>query len=104
MKVKDQTDPLNVNPSNSFKNLLIDNSKDIEMSDQGATDHNGNSTLKNKAEAMVEPVTKANLGSNTSHLASPLKSIKTLLLMSIRMIRRRRDRTLSQKDMRRLRR
>ena len=47
------------------------------MLNQGTTDHNDNSTLKNKAETTTEPVAKANLGSNTSHLASLLKPIKT---------------------------
>ena len=42
------------------------------MSDQGITDHNENSTHNSKAEARVDSVAKANLGSNTSHLAEPL--------------------------------
>ena len=68
LQVKDPSDPLNVNPSNSFKNLAINDPKDIEMSDQGTIDHNDNSTHTSKAEAMVEPITKANLGSNMSHM------------------------------------
>ena len=47
------------------------------MLDPGTTDHNDNSTLSSKAEAVVEPVTKANLGSNMSHLVEPLSPIKT---------------------------
>ena len=67
LKVKDRSNPLEVNPSSSFKNLAIDDPKDIEMSDQGITDQNDNSTHNSKAEAMVETVTKANPGSNMSH-------------------------------------
>ena len=77
LKVKDPSHPLNVNPSSSFTNLVINDPKDIEMLDQGITDHNNNSTHSSKAEAMVEPVTKDNLGSNMSHLAEPLSPIKT---------------------------
>ena len=77
LKVKDPSDPLDVNPSSSFKNLVINDPKDIEMSDQGITDHNDNSTHSSKTKGMVEPVTKANLGSNTSHSAEPLSPIQT---------------------------
>ena len=73
------------------------------MSNQGATDHNDNSTLKNKAEARVEPVTKANLESNMIHLASPLKPIIT---SAADVNKKDKDETGqdSQKDMRRSRR
>ena len=47
------------------------------MSDPGITDHNENSTHNSKAEARVDPVAKANLGSNTSHLAEPLNQNQT---------------------------
>ena len=67
---------LSVNPSKSFKTLVIDDPKDIEMSDQDATYHSDNSTPKNKAEAMGDSITKANPGSNMSQLASPLLQIK----------------------------
>ena len=77
MQVKDRSDPLDVNPSKSFENLAIDDQKDMELSDQGITDHNENSTHNNKAEAMVDTVTKANPGSNMSHLAQPLTLNKT---------------------------
>ena len=40
LQVKSRSDPLEVNPSKSFKNLAIDDLKDIEMSDQGITDQN----------------------------------------------------------------
>ena len=77
MQVKDRSDPLDVNPSKSFENLAIDDQKDMELSDQGITDHNENSTHNNKAEAMVDIVTKANPGCNMSHLAQPLTLNKT---------------------------
>ena len=67
LQVKDRSDPLEVNPSKNFENLAISDQKDIEMSDQGITDQNENSTHNSKAEAMVETVTKANPGSNMSH-------------------------------------
>ena len=73
-EVKDPSDPLNINPTKSFEHLAIDDPKDIEMSDQDETD---NSTSKNQAEAMAAPTTKANSGSNTSHLASPLPQFET---------------------------
>ena len=47
------------------------------MSDQGTIDFNDNSTHTSKAEAKVEQVTKANLGSNTSHSADLSSPIKT---------------------------
>ena len=73
LKVKDPTDPLNVNQIKSFLNLAINHPKDIEMSDPGTTDHNDN----NKAEARFDSVAKANLGSNMSHLAEPLNQNQT---------------------------
>ena len=74
-EVKDPSDPLNLNPTKSFINLAIDNPKAIEMSDPDETDQNDNST--SKAEALAVPTTKANSGSNTSHLASPLTQFET---------------------------
>ena len=62
MKVKDPTDPLNVQQSNNCENLAINSPKDIEMLDTAATNHNDNS----KAEAGFVSVAKANLGSNMS--------------------------------------
>ena len=47
------------------------------MSDPLITDHNENSTHNSKAETRVNSVAKANLGSNTSHLAEPLSQSST---------------------------
>ena len=58
--------PLNVNPTKKFKNLAIEDPKDIKMLDHDETDHS-----TSKAEARAVLTTKANSGSNTSHLASP---------------------------------
>ena len=71
LKVKDPTEPLNVNQSNHFENLAINDPKDIEMSDPGITDHNEKYTHNSKAEAGVDSVAKSNLGSTTSHSADP---------------------------------
>ena len=83
LKVKDPTDPLNVNQSNNFGNLAINDPKDIEMSDPGTTDHNENSTHNSRQKPGLIQLQKPILAVTRATWPNPLTKTKPLLLTSI---------------------
>ena len=85
LNVKDPTDPIELNSTQSFSKMAIKDHKDIKMSDQTKKDQNKNKKpvqnappyTKSKAKAEVENQTKVNYDSGSGQEAQPLSIIKT---------------------------